>query len=905
MGTMAMAMVKFIVSLLGIIGLARAKPGPGLTIPGAFIMEFEEGVDIDSHLSSVQHMASTRMKLDHKLFKGASIRFHDVDKAQDQAGLLASTPHVKQIWPVQILNMPEHTVHWNAGEDATTMESHDVRKPRQVPADTFSPHVMTQVNRLRDAGFMGEGIKVAVIDTGVDYRHPALGGCFGPGCLVSFGYDFVGNAYNGTDTPVPDPDPLDCDGHGTHVAGIIAAQTNNPFGIIGAATGVTLGAYRVFGCDGSTSNDVLIAAFNMAYENGADIITASIGDLSGWSEDPSSVAVSRIVENGVPCTLSAGNRGHQGFFSTSSAANGKRATSVASIENIVIPNLLSNALYTVQGGPEIPFAFEPGQPDAWENVTLPLWAVSFNTTDPENACAALPDDTPDLSAFIVLVRRGTCTFQEKLENVVAKGAKYVVVYNNQPTDMVVEVSVNNLSGLEATAMVTAYQGATWIDSLSAGQNVTVTMTDPQTSSKVLVSPLNNLTGGYAAVGTSWGPTYEVDLKPQLAAPGGNILSTYPTHLGSYAVLSGTSMATPLVAAIYALLMTIRGTKDPRILENLLSSTSNPKFFNNGSNTYPILAPVVQQGSGIVQAHDAAYATSLLSVSSLSFNDTDNIEPVQNFTISNTGNQSVMYAVSNMGAATGYTLPSNGSIFPAKFPNFGLLDDYATMEFSNGGSITIPAGEHKVVSVRLTPPAGLDARRLPVYSGYIAINGSDGSSLSLPYLGVAGSLHSAKILDPSGTYMINSQAADRPFMLPPPGRSNDTQYSGNATVIPKFLVRIAFGSALIRVDAVPVNISLGTNVTESLGLKTLGDVFTTPLTYQPRGDVDINWYGQLANGNYAPAGTYRLVIRALKIFGDRENADDYETIEMPEFTIQYVDSASTSAKLRRRKMGWTA
>lgn len=75
---------------------------------------------------------------------------------------------------------------------------------------------------------------------------------------MSFGYDLVGDAYNGTNTAVPDNDPMDCGGHGTHVSGIIAAQTNNPFGIIGAATGVTMGHYRVFGCEGSASDDVLI-----------------------------------------------------------------------------------------------------------------------------------------------------------------------------------------------------------------------------------------------------------------------------------------------------------------------------------------------------------------------------------------------------------------------------------------------------------------------------------------------------------------------------------------------------------------------------------------------------------------------------------------------------------------------
>lgn len=145
------------------------------------------------------------------------------------------------VWPLKLYNVPTYTIDWVAGEDALADNSRgEAAAARQAPADTFSPHVMTQVNQLRDEGVVGKGIKVAVVDTGVspgprspwqqmmmghcanifrppqiDYRHPALGGCFGPGCLVSFGYDLVGDAYTGENTGVPDEDPFDCGGHGT------------------------------------------------------------------------------------------------------------------------------------------------------------------------------------------------------------------------------------------------------------------------------------------------------------------------------------------------------------------------------------------------------------------------------------------------------------------------------------------------------------------------------------------------------------------------------------------------------------------------------------------------------------------------------------------------------------------
>jgi subtilisin family serine protease len=117
----------------------------------------------------------------------------------------------------------------------------------------------------------------------IDYTLDALGGGFGPGYKVAFGTDLVGDDYDGSNTPVPDDDPIDCAGHGTHVAGIVAAS-NDPL-VIGVAPAATLGIYKVFGCVGEVANDVLITAFMMAHNHGVDLISASIGGASGWPEE--------------------------------------------------------------------------------------------------------------------------------------------------------------------------------------------------------------------------------------------------------------------------------------------------------------------------------------------------------------------------------------------------------------------------------------------------------------------------------------------------------------------------------------------------------------------------------------------------------------------------------------------
>ncbi|KAK4041343.1 peptidase S8/S53 domain-containing protein [Parachaetomium inaequale] len=883
--------------LLAVTAVARAVTNTPAIVPGAYIVEYEEDQDSHALVNNLGGKASLRKDLRFKLFKGASIQFKDTKNADKMAAKVATMPKVKAVYPVRRYPVPHHVVH------STGDAVQEVLSKRDVGNDTFSTHLMTQVNQFRDSGVTGKGIKIAVIDTGTDYLHPALGGCFGPGCLVSYGTDLVGDAFNGANTPIPDPDPLDnCNGHGTHVAGIIAAQTNNPYGIVGAAQDVTLGSYRVFGCTGEVGNDILIAAYNMAYEAGSDIITASIGGPSGWSEDPWAAVVTRIVENGVPCVVSAGNDGDAGIFYASTAANGKKVTAIASVDNTVTPALLSNATFTINGTDDF-FGFTAGEPGAWNDVSLPLWAVGFDVADPANGCEPYPDSTPDLSGYVVLVRRGSCTFVEKATNAAAKGAKYVIFYNNVDGTISVSAAVEGIVG---TAMVTPEQGAAWIKALEAGSEVVVHMPDPQKAGTFLTSSDNKLTGGFLSGFTSWGPTYEVEVKPQFSTPGGLILSTYPRALGSYGVLSGTSMACPMAAAIYALLMNARGTKDPKTLENVLSSTARPNLFRLDGQSLPLLAPVAQQGAGLLQAWDAAHATTLLSVSSLSFNDTDHFNPVQDFSITNTGKTAVTYSLSNVGAATAYTFRDGSSIDPSAFPN-ELTADFASLSFAPN-NFTIPAGGRKIVTVTATAPKGVDVKRLPVYSGYIAINGSDSSALSLPYLGVAGSMHSAVVLAANGASLSRARddsnsplPGNLTFVLPPPGFANDTSYA-NSTERPKLVVALAMGSALLRADLVPLtNCTAAARAASTVfGTRTIGQPEGLPAQWNPRGIFEHKWDGKMADGSYAPAGSYRFAVKALRIFGDPQLASEYDAAETVDFKIKYLPAPS--AKFRRQDEG---
>ncbi|KAL0933503.1 peptidase [Colletotrichum truncatum] len=141
---------------------------------------------------------------------------------------------------------------------------------------------MTRVNLLHERNLTGKGVRVAIIDGGVDYLHPALGQGFGDGHQVQYGWDFVGDNVKPPNKEQPDDDPYgDCSNHATHTAGILFAQdVDGKTGFRGVAPGVTVEHYRVFDCNGMSTGDVVVRAVLRAYERGVDLINLSLGSGS-------------------------------------------------------------------------------------------------------------------------------------------------------------------------------------------------------------------------------------------------------------------------------------------------------------------------------------------------------------------------------------------------------------------------------------------------------------------------------------------------------------------------------------------------------------------------------------------------------------------------------------------------
>lgn len=616
----------------------------------------------------------------------------------------------------------------------------------------------------------------------------------------------------------------------------------------------------------------MIAAFLRAYDDGANIITISIGAPTGWSEEEGSVILSRLVEKGVIVTVAAGNSASEGIFYPSSPAGGKGVAAIASYDNEITPVISIPSRYTISGGEQTSFEYALGNPGKWAGVNLSLWTPSFNTNETAQRCDPFPKDTPDLSDKIVLIRRGACPYKLSAQNAAASKAKYVMYYNN--ADLPVNVFVD-VDGILATGMVSSALGTTWVKALQAGQNITLDMLDPGSGILKVDQYANNVTGGDPSTYTSWGPSFEAEVKPQFGTPGGKILSTWPVAMGEYAVLSGTSMATPLAAAIYALISNARNTTDPVLLQNLIAATAKPGQLNEGKMRSPLLAPVPQQGAGMIQAYDAAYATTILSQTSIAFNDSIRLEE-KSFTITNGGQESVTYELDVVGAATVYTFSNSTQADP--FPGVKLDDSYSTLKLSEY-KVTVPAGGKSTIAVKVTPPA-IDPARLPVYSGYIRLNGTNGERLSLPYQGIVGDLNSRVVLNT--TYVSRSLAqpdyppinpSNSTFFLP---RYNITNF--NVENLPTAVVDMTFGSPLINIE-----IWSADNQTHKLGA-----MKGSPFTWQPRGSLQYDWTGQLADLTYAPAGKYEFRVSALRVYGDANDTKQYDHAVSDSFTIRYKD-----------------
>src|SRR5438309_35762 len=446
-------------------------------------------------------------------------------------------------------------------------------------------------------GLHGEGVKIAIIDTGIDYTHANFGGpgtaaaytaahaketedanpaLFGPSApRIKGGKDFVGDSYNPdpsnprTYQPKPHPDlnPLDCNGHGSHVAGTAAGSGVTSAGTTytgpynaatlaapgnfnvgpGVAPKADLYAVRVFGCEGPT--DVTVDAIEWAVDNDMDVINMSLGSVFGSKDEPSAVASTNAAKAGVIVVASAGNSGPSPYV-TGSPATADGAISVAANDPW---QALPGANITA-GTLAVPAIDANGNPlSGTTNYTIKVLTganVLGCSVDAFGGLNSLPSGT------IVVVNRGTCARVAKAIFGQKAGAAAVVMVNNATSFPPFEGPItSNPDTGEAFNVTIPFLGvrgsAAPLNPASDGGKLRAVADGTATS--VAAAPLTNPNFTGFASFTSGGPrTGDSGLKPDVTAPGVSIISTGIGTGNAGAAISGTSMASPHVAGVAAL-----------------------------------------------------------------------------------------------------------------------------------------------------------------------------------------------------------------------------------------------------------------------------------------------------------------------------------------------------------------
>ncbi|KAF9277434.1 hypothetical protein BGZ68_009307 [Mortierella alpina] len=630
-------------------------------------------------------------------------------------------------------------------------------------------HDLTGVKEVHETlKLFGEGIKIGIIDSGIDYNHPALGGCFGPGCKVAYGTDFVGD-----DGKSPDDDPMtNCDGHGTHVAGIIAA--NDPT-FIGVAPQATLGAYRVFGCKGGTSNDLIMKALLRAAADGMHVINLSLGGPGGWRQDREARLADELARNGTLIVAAMGNEGQMGLFESSSPGVGNELLTVASTEN----EFRSNLYFTVdmssakkknkhskrshhhhdhhddhddddddedEGAAEGAHSGDKddGQPRPilyigdssmdLTNVTLVQIAPGTSGKVKGDACEAIKKD---LTGKIALIRRGECTFKIKVANAAKAKAAAVIIMDNVPS---AGLAADTEGATIKVRTVTLEDGEYLLRMIKEMKKETEGI-------KLIAGDgpkrVANPNSGYLSLFSSMGPDSELNSKPDVAAPGGQIWSTFPIKLGSYASLSGTSMATPYVVGCVALYLQGLPAADHSAgaIKTAFQNSARPRKQQKGFNG---LASVAQQGAGLLNLMDVISTKSTVTPSRISLNDTVHLNGNQQLTITNSGPTAITYKIDIVPAAG--LQPFDKDMMIDKDPQKVTAE--AKVEITSQ-SVTVEPGASATVHLKFKGP-DTDPSKYVIYSGYIRLQPSkvthETPVVHVPYMGMQGDYKKVRILD---------------------------------------------------------------------------------------------------------------------------------------------------------------
>ena len=655
----------------------------------------------------------------------------------------------------------------------------------QDPAN-LSAHLMMHIDQVAQKG---EGKVIAVIDTGVDMAHPAFTGELAgtppltpqkvaamtsqlgegkTGVYVSQKFPFAYDYADGDNDASPSKTPYAS--HGTHVAGIASGNADK---IVGTAPNAQVIVAKVTRSeDDALLDSALLASLDDMLVLHPDVINLSLGWTAGMDNEADSVYATvykKLQEAGITVNAASGNAFSTGYGNNSgkglpyasdpdSSVMDEPATyssvvAVASVENA----LLRNA-FTVNGK-DIGYQRARGLNGEKVAFFSDLPAGTYEYVDAgfasEEDAAALKAKYPDgLAGKIALVSRGNMTYQKKVENLYDLKPAGIVVYNN--------VSVGSLIAMNLTtqdmpaAFISQADGQAMLDAPEHKLSIAEGQVLPQS------------TVYEASEFSAWGVSPDLRLKPEIAAPGGEVFSSIPD--GAYEQSSGTSMATPQMAGVSTIVLQ-RVQSDPLfasmsarekvdVVQNLMMGTARPLM--DAAQTSGALYSPRKQGAGLV---DALAATTSLVYPTV-VGAPEQSRPKADLGDGTKGWHFDVTLHNLSGVPATYELSSQalseiveGGFFTehsADWRGRGVEIAYsgAASASAEGATVTVPASGEVTVGIDVTPGSA--------FASYVADNTPNGTfldgfvrfasktegqpDLSVPYLGFYGDWGKAPIFD---------------------------------------------------------------------------------------------------------------------------------------------------------------